>query len=137
MKGARKEEVGYMKKRGIWDLMSAEECWRVTGKAPMSVRWVDTNRGSEENPEVRSRLVARDFKTKADDWEDLFAATPPIEAERLALRRAATRRKGRQRWVRKLMFIDARKAHLNPRCEEEVYISYRQKQVNALGSAAN
>ena len=34
--------------------------------------------------------------------------------------RAATKRKD-GRW-RKLLFIDARKAHLNPKCEEDVFI---------------
>jgi hypothetical protein len=39
----------------------------------------------------------------------------------MLISRAATRRKdGRKR---KLLFIDARKAHLNPKCEKDVYIS--------------
>ena len=71
--------------------------------------------------------MARDFKNKADkDREDLFAATPPLEAERMALSRAVTQRRcdtgATTHGVRKLMFIDARKAHLNPPCEEDVYI---------------
>ena len=41
-------------------------------------------------------------------------------AVRTVLSRAATRRKDGR--VRKVMFIDARIAHLNPRCEEDVYI---------------
>ena len=70
--------------------------------------------------EVRSRLVARDFKGGDKDRDDLFAGSPPLEAKRLLLSRAATRRKDGRR--RKLMFIDARKAHLNPRCEVDEYI---------------
>ena len=35
--------------------------------------------------------------------------------------KAVTRRRGRQ-GVRKLLFIDARKAHLNPECLKDVYI---------------
>ena len=66
-------------------------CWQNTGKKPIGVRWVDTNKGSEEVPDVRCRLVARDFKNKKDtDREDLFAATPPVEAERMALSKAVT-----------------------------------------------
>ena len=43
-----------------------------------------------------------------------------MEGKRVLLSRAATRRKdGRNRRV---MFTDARKAHLNPRCEEKVFI---------------
>ena len=121
---ARREEIEYMKKRGIWEVVPLGECWRRTGKAPVGVRWVDTNKGNEEIPEIRSRLVARDFRCRSDkDRGDLFAATPPLEAERLALSRAATwvrGKDGRQR-LRKVMFIDAKKAHLNPRCMEEVF----------------
>lgn len=70
---------------------------------------------------VRSRLVARDFKGGDRGRDDLFAATPPLEAKRLLLSRAATVVGGR-RCGRKLLFIDAKKAHLNPRCLEDVYI---------------
>ena len=116
----RKEEIEYMQGRGIWKLAPLTECWNKTGKDPVTVRWVDTNKGGIESMIVRSRLVARDFKGKDNDRDDLFAETPPLEAKRMLLSRAATRRKDGQR--RKLLFIDARKAHLNPRCKEDVFI---------------
>ena len=75
--------------------------------------------------EVRSRLVARDFKGGDKDRDDLFAGSPPLEAKRLLLSRAATRRRDGRR--RKLMFVDARKAHLNPRCEVDEYIELPQE----------
>ena len=117
---ARKEEVGYMEKRGIWTKRPTKECWDKTGKAPVSVRWVDTNKGGMLEMIVRSRLVARDFKGADKDRDDLFAETPPLEAKRMLFSRAASRRKDGR--FRKLLFIDARKAHLNPKCEEDVYI---------------
>ena len=86
----------------------------------MGIRWVDTNKGSEENIDVRCRLVARDFKGEDKHRDDLFAETPPLESKRLLLSRAATKRRDGQ--LRSLMFIDAKKAHLNPMCEEDVYI---------------
>ena len=52
------------------------------------------------------------FKNKKDtDREDLFAATPPVEAERMALSKAVTRshRADGRRRIRKLMFIDAKR----------------------------
>ena len=42
---ARGEEVEYMTQRSIWSLRPIAECWQTTGKAPTSVRWVDTNKG--------------------------------------------------------------------------------------------
>ena len=62
---------------------------------------------------VRSRLVARDFKGGDKHRDDLFAATPPLESKRLRVN---------GRLTRKLLFIDAKKAHLNPVCKEDVYV---------------
>ena len=111
------EEVEYLNKKKIWREVSVIECWEKAGRGPLGVRWADTNKGTEEVLEVRSRLAARDFRQKADkEREDLFAATPPIEAGRPISSRAAMwvwRRDGT--WgLRKLMFLDAKKAHVNP-----------------------
>ena len=98
LRKARKEEVGYMVNRGIWEVVPVSRCWAETGKKPLGFRWVDTNKGTEVQPDVRCRLVARDFENKKDnDREDLFAATPPAEAERMALSKAATRSRGERR----------------------------------------
>ena len=117
---ARREEVGYMMNKGIWREVDEQECWNVTGGPPVTVKWVDTNKGSEDSPIIRSRLVARDFKQRGDkDRQDLFAATPPLEMKRMLISRAATiPLNGR---MRKLLFIDVKKAHLNPLCEQDVY----------------
>ena len=94
-----------------------EKCWEKTGKYPVTVCWVDVRKSSGE---VGSRLVARDFKAGEKGRDDLFAATPPLEGKRLLESRAVMRRKDRRK--RKLVFIDVKKAHLNPRCYEDVYI---------------
>ena len=41
-----------------------EECLINTGKNPISVRWVDINKGDDATPNYRSRLVARDIRKK-------------------------------------------------------------------------
>ena len=55
----RTEEVGYMKRKMFWDEVSRSEA---SGHRMVSVERVDTHKGTEENPEIRSRLVARDFR---------------------------------------------------------------------------
>ena len=50
----------------------------------MSVRWVDTNKGTPEVVDVRCRLVGREFAEKGNR-DDLFAGTPPLEAKRLLM----------------------------------------------------
>eukprot|EP00973_Karenia_brevis_P039756 5487493-Karenia_brevis.AAC.1 len=82
------------------------------------MRWVDTDKGLMKNKhEVRSRMVAKNYKGRDKGRDDLFAEPPPLEAKRLLMSRAMTKRvDGR---CRKLMFIDVKKAHLNPVCEED------------------
>lgn len=60
------------------------------------------------------------FKGGDTDRDDLFAETPPLEARRMIVNRVMTRRGDGRR--RKLMFIDARQAHLSSVCEADVYV---------------
>ena len=64
--------------------------------------------------EVGCRLVARDFKGNDQGRDDLFAATPPLEAKRMLLSRAATRKT--------VGHTGPRKANLNPRCMQGIFI---------------
>jgi hypothetical protein len=121
--------LDYTIKIGLFEETSIDESWEVTGKAPVDTKWVDVNKGSAEAPDIRCRLVARDFKPKGErDRCDLFAAMPPLEANKLMFRMAAG---GRKVWRdcewrnKKLMFIDIKKAHLNGHLEEDerAYVS--------------
>ena len=59
----------------------------------MPMQWVDANKGDEENPEYRSRIVAKDLKSKRDPNMppiDSFAPMPALEMVRLLLSLAAT-----------------------------------------------
>ena len=62
--GQEEEEVGFMLQRRIWTERPLSECWTKTGKGPVSVRCVDVNMGSQKEPMIRCRLVARDSKGK-------------------------------------------------------------------------
>ena len=85
---ARNEEIIEFKKHGVYIKVPIEECYRVTGKAPLKIRWIDINKGDDDNEENRSRLVAKEIKR--DKREDLFAATPPLEALKILLSLAVT-----------------------------------------------
>ena len=45
--------LDYIKSNGVWDIVTIAECRRLTGRAPISVRWVCTNKGDDEKPSVR------------------------------------------------------------------------------------
>ena len=74
------------------------EARRVTGKPPITVRWVDVNKGDNTNPNVRSRLVARQIRQAGEDA--IFAPTPPLETLRSILSLAMTDFPGRPQHVR-------------------------------------
>ena len=73
------EEIMELRKHGLYTKVDEDECWEMTGKARIGTRWVDVNKGDETNPEYRSRLVAKEINKGRRD--DLFAATPPLEAK--------------------------------------------------------
>ena len=89
----------------------------MTGKAPIGCKWVDVNKGDEQNPEYRSRLVATEVKK--DKREDLFAATPPLEGLRFLLSLAMTAGYGDKM---KISFIDVRRAHFHSVCKRDVFV---------------
>ena len=66
-----------------WERVSETEAWQRGGKRPIQTRWVDVNKGDSASPDVRARLVAKDFAARRDDA--FFAATPPLEALRLLI----------------------------------------------------
>ncbi len=80
VEAARKVEMVTFKKNGVY-WKSPMECCKETGKAPVGVKWVDANRGDKDKPEYGCRLVAKEVKK--EKREDLFAATPPLEAKKM------------------------------------------------------
>ena len=117
---AGKLEIAYAEKKPVWKKIlrstAKEKGWKI-----IKSRWIDINKGDDDNPNYRSRMVGKEFNDSVLDG--LFAATPPLEAKRALMSRAVTRRRrNQQKGRRKMMFIDARKAHLNPKCEKNVYI---------------
>ena len=59
---ARLEELEGFKRRNVYAKVPVNEAVEKTGKKPISVRWVDVNKGDERNPEYRSCLVVREVK---------------------------------------------------------------------------
>ena len=94
----------------MWLKRLRNEAYRVTGKPPISFKWVDVNKRDDLNPNYRSRLVARDIRRPGK--QAIFAPTPPLGALRTVLSAAATDRK------------DAKKKHIrNPEPEHRTQIS--------------
>ncbi len=87
---ARAKELEYFKAKGVWLKRPRREARHVTGRPPISVRWVDVNKGDDLTPKYRSRLVARQLKAHDRGNNSYFAPTPPLEALRTVVSLAAT-----------------------------------------------
>ena len=95
------------------------------GEPPITVKWIDTNKGDDENPNYRSRLVAREVR-KA--WENsIFSPTPPLEALRSVLSLAATDFDDKPKRIRsptseqrtQVSIIDIKRAYFNAKANNE------------------
>ena len=99
---ARLKEMKYVKEKEVWQPISRDEARR-RGWKVVKTRWIDINKGDEDTPNYRSRLVAKEFNDGAG--EGLFASTPPLEALRFLISEAATVRVGED-WEAKVIMVN-------------------------------
>ena len=84
---ARREEMGYIRSRGVYVKVPWSKAVQVTGKRPIKTRWVDTDKGCKDKAVYRSRIVAMEVKRYKD--HELYAPMPPLEAIKIMVSRAA------------------------------------------------
>ena len=125
VRAARMKELEYFTKKGVWIKVPRDRARQATGKSPISVRWVDVNKGDELNPNYRSRLVARQIKALDRSGASYFATAPPLEALRTVLSLAMTRiGEHRPDWRpdspsrTQLSFIDVSRAYFNAKIDQ-------------------
>jgi hypothetical protein len=121
---ARGEEMTEVRKHKLYKKVPISKCYEVTGKAPVKTKWIDINKGDRARPEYRSRLVAMEIATGKRD--DLFAATPPLEAIKVLLSLAVTEgvgfHPGNRKGGMKLDFIDVRRAYFHAKARRSVFV---------------
>ena len=113
VKEARRLEIEYVRKMGVYMKLHKSAA---KGPKVVGLTWIDTNKMDAANPMIRSRVVAREFNDGVDP--NLFAATPPIEALRYILSKAAT--KGDSQCY--IMLKDVSRAFFNAKVTREVYV---------------
>jgi len=64
---ARRLDMEYFETKNVYTKCPRAEAVIVTGRHPIGVRWVDVNEGDDEEPNSRSRLVAKHFKRRGYD----------------------------------------------------------------------
>ena len=114
---ARAEEIGYIRKYGIYDKVYRENC---RGKKIVKTRWVDTDKGAGTGvSNHRSRLVAMEFNRSPN--AAYFSATPPLEAMKLIISHAASQG-NHGKGSNGLLYVDVRRAYFNAPVKREVYV---------------
>ena len=124
-KAARIKDIDYFRSKGVWELRPISEARAQMGRNPISVRWVETDNGDDMNPNIRSRLVAREIRMAGEDA--IFAPTPPLESLRMVLRYAATNLPTWKPHVRtadsedrtQLLLIDISRAYFNAKTDDD------------------
>ena len=82
--------------------------------------WVNSNKGDAESPDVRCRSVAQEIN-RGYVCDDFYAATPPLEENKLLLSDWATKKHIRGQKL-KLHFTDIRKAYFNGVPTRSLYV---------------
>ena len=129
----RKKELDYFQSKDVWEMRTVKEAVAKTGEKPISVRWVETNKGDDANPNVRSRLVAREIRMAGQ--EAIFAPTPPLESLRMVLSYAVTNFSGEKikeygedsEERMQVMLIDISRAYFNAKIgadDDPVYVDF-------------
>ena len=59
---ARTDELGWIHRQKVYTKVPLEECYQNTGHPPITLKWLDRNKGDEQRPNYRSRLVVREVK---------------------------------------------------------------------------
>ena len=122
VRDAREDERRGCIDSNVFSKVPIQDCFKTTGDAPISTRWVDINKGDDANPNYRSRWVGRDFKGNDNDRDDLFAATPPLEAKKLLISSAASQLGKPYVQQKRLNFIDIKKAYFNAFAKRDLYV---------------
>ena len=121
VRAAMAEEMTYFN-RVVWQATDHSTAKHTADFKLVRTRWVITNKGDAEAPDVRARLVAceiNDGKTDA-----YFASTPPLEAKRILFSEYASRRWSKQGDPLMLSFVDIKKAYFNATPKRNVHLQF-------------
>ena len=128
---ARVKELKFFADKQVWLKVPRQRAYERTGKPPISVRWVDTNKGDEAEPNYRSRLVARQLKACDSSGASYFAPAPPLEALRTVISLAMTRCGSHQPIYdpespqrQQISCLDVRRAYFNAKIDREAAPSF-------------
>jgi len=89
----------------------------------LTLKWVDTDKGTPDEEKYRSRLVAREIKARGAVLEasQLFSAMPPLEGVKVLLSAMVTRRTSKSGKPLKIAFWDVSRARFYGKARRRVF----------------
>ena len=72
---AMKLEMEYFESKHVWQRVPRSEAL-ARAKKPISTRWIIVNKGDDESPNIRARLVAREIRKSGED--QIFSADAAV-----------------------------------------------------------
>ena len=128
---ARKLEIDTIEKMKVWEVVDRP---RDPSKTIIGTRWVDVNKADDDNPFIRSRLVAKEIKKRSEITDEqlgfeYFAAMPPLAALKLLLSFCVTSslvgmdgKVIHRRAPYCISFVDVKRAHFVSNATRELYV---------------
>ena len=124
---ARASELEWVKRQGVYTKISEDTCYAETGRPPITLKWVDRNKGDSVHENYRSRLVVREVKSKGDaamlPEYSLFSSMPPLEALKLMCSLLATLRVSRGGGKLTLKLTDISRAHFYGTATRRIFVN--------------
>ena len=115
MKQACEKELKYLRELGVYENDDEREAIAKYNVIPVDTKWIDTEALEVEPIQLRSRIVAREFKS--GDRSDLYAGTPPLEALKAILSIAASHS---PEFL--LMHVDVSRAYFHSKAQRPVLV---------------
>ena len=98
-------------------------------QAPITLKWVDRNKGDTAQPNHRSRLAGLEIKKQYGSLPGhmSFSKVPPFEAAKILCSMLATKRNSKRGKPLKLALFDISRAHFYGKAQREIYICHTSR----------
>eukprot|EP00971_Amphidinium_carterae_P104531 2070039-Amphidinium_carterae.2 len=124
--------LSWIKSREVYKRVPLKDCFERTKKRPISMKRIDADKGDEERPNYRSRLVCRELRREVKKAakkpgeelraSELFSSMPPLEAIKMLCSLRVTLELSPKKKPLKLALWDISRAHLYGDAQRDLYV---------------
>ncbi|CAK0899207.1 unnamed protein product [Prorocentrum cordatum] len=126
---ARAVEREWVKKQELIEIVPRSQAFAETGRPPIPLKWVDTNKGDAERPNYRSRLVVKEIKA----MRSLVSLMVTWTREAPLHIQESLRKKGRKPGNFKIGFFDISRAHFYGKAQRRIFVELEEESRKEYG----